>query len=787
MSQIKKLNPTTASNVEMALLRKSKQKIIYPPVEKIRTLVVQNFPELGRFTALRFLEWAQKNEGGVIALPTGKTPEYFIKWVGYFLEHWKNRKIQKNMYDSGLDVSHKPDMKRFHFVQIDEFYPIKSSQHNSFYYYVKQYYIKGFGLDPKKALLIEPDSIGISKKESLNSIWPDHRVDLSLRIRLPRTKLEDKQKRVIAAIDQFCYEYDEKIKSLGGIGFFLGGIGPDGHIGFNVCGSDHNSTTRLTQTNYETQAASAGDLGGIEISRHRLVITIGLKTIVYNPDVTALIMAAGEAKAKIVQKAIQSERSLTVPASVLHGMANACFYLTGGAAKLLTERRYANLAEQKRISVQDTDRILTDCALTNKKPLNALNEADIRGDKEARLLINKMNDRPLDRVGKLARKYQKRILSTMQIPTNEVFLHTAPHHDDIMLGYLPYLVRLMREPGNTHYFNYLTSGFNAVTNQYMYKLLIQVRDYMAGASFEKLSTAGYFDPRNRIYRNKDVLHYLDGIASKNSDMRQGAQSRRMLRNIMEIFEDESFENLGNRLVELINYFDTQYAGKKDLAFIQQLKGMTREWEADILWGYFGFGTESVIHSRLGFYKGDIFTEEPEVQRDVMPFLDLLRKIKPTVVTVAFDPEGSGPDTHYKVLQAISTALKLYREETGIDSVRIWGYRNVWFRYHPAEANLFIPVTLNSMAVMNDSFLNAFASQADASFPSYEYDGPFSELAQKIQVEQYDQMTGLLGKDFFYHNPDSRMRSTRGLVYLKEMKMDEFFKLSRELRKTTENI
>ena len=76
--------------------------------------------------------------------------------------------------------------------------------------------------------------------------------------------------------------YEKKIQELGGIGFFLGGIGPDGHIAFNVRGSDHNSTTRLTQTNFETQAAAAVDLGGIEISRNRLVITIGLGSITYN-------------------------------------------------------------------------------------------------------------------------------------------------------------------------------------------------------------------------------------------------------------------------------------------------------------------------------------------------------------------------------------------------------------------------------------------------------------------------------------------------------------------------
>jgi glucosamine-6-phosphate deaminase len=243
----------------------------------------------------------------------------------------------------------------------------------------------------------------------------------------------------------------------------------------------------------------------------------------------------------------------------------------------------------------------------------------------------------------------------------------------------------------------------------------------------------------------------------------------------------------NRVDELLNYFGTQYPGKKDLQFIQQLKGMTREWEADILRGYFGFTCESVIHSRLGFYKGEIFTEEPTVDRDVVPILNNLKRINPNVVSVAFDPESSGPDTHYKVLQAVAQALKLYRKETGREDIEIWGYRNVWFRYHPAESNAFIPVTLNTFAILYNSFMNAFGSQAEASFPSYEHDGPFAELAQKIQVEQYQMMKTVLGREFFYDSEDSRTRSTRGLIFLKKMKLDEFFERSRDLRRFTENI
>ena len=100
-----------------------------------------------------------------------------------------------------------------------------------------------------------------------------------------------------------------------------------------------------------------------------------------------------------------------------------------------------------------------------------------------------------------------------------------------------------------------------------------------------------------------------------------------------------------------------------------------------------------------------------------------------------------------------------------------------------EANLFVPVTFNGMAILNDSFLNSFVSQAEASFPSYEYDGPFSGLAK----QQYQQMKTVLGRDFFYQNPDSRIRSARGLVFLNVLELDEFYRRSRELKKSAENI
>ena len=57
-------------------------------------LIVDSFPDLGLITTLRFFEWVYNNPEGVISLPTGKTPEYFIKWTSYLLNNWDSRMVK---------------------------------------------------------------------------------------------------------------------------------------------------------------------------------------------------------------------------------------------------------------------------------------------------------------------------------------------------------------------------------------------------------------------------------------------------------------------------------------------------------------------------------------------------------------------------------------------------------------------------------------------------------------------------------------------------------------------
>jgi len=775
------------SKVEQYYLEKSGRELCYKPTEKIPIIQVNNFPELGKLTALRFVEWVQQNPNGVISLPTGKTPEHFIKWVANIIKNWESSEIQNELKKVDIDTKKRPSLDELRFVQIDEFYPIDSFQHNSFYYYIQKYYFDNLKFNRELALFMNINEIGTAENLPLDKIFPDKVVDISLRTRYASTRQERLQKQTIEIVDEFCTNYEKKIRELGGIGFFLGGIGPDGHIGFNVMGSDHYSTTRLIETNYETQAAAATDLGGIEIARNRLVITIGLETITYDKEATAIIIAAGEAKANIIRDSIENSQTNHYPATVLQMLRNARFYLTNGAALRLLERRFRDVEREEPISQTSVERAVINLCLTKNKSLFELTEEDYYSDRFGKLILSKTK-KSAGEIGKtIYDEIIKRFEYGMKNFDNEVILHSGPHHDDIMLGYLPLINHLVRNSNNKHFFATLTSGFTAVTNSYMQGQLIELKNHLGTDEFKTKFSEKYFEPSFMEGKNKDVNLYLDGVAGHHKTVREEAICRRLLRDIIEIYKDDNLTDIENRVDVLINYFSEQYPGKKDIPDVQKLKGMLREFEEEIVWGHFGFNCSSVPHLRLGFYQGEIFTENPEINRDVLPILELLKKVNPTIVSVALDPEGSGPDTHYKVLQATSEALRLYEKETGNSNIKVWGYRNVWYRFHPAEANIYVPVSLNSFAILEDTFVKSYGSQKSASFPSYEFDGAFSGLAQRIQVEQYQTIRTCLGKDYFLTHDIPRVRAAHGLVYLKELSLPEFYKQSTELKKLTENI
>jgi len=104
-------------------------------------------------------------------------------------------------------------------------------------------------------------------------------------------------------LNKECADYEAKIKSFGGIELFLGGMGADGHLAFNVPGSSLHSLTRLVNLNYDTIIANSrffdNDLN--KVPKHAL--TVGVQTVLDSREV--VIIVNGYKKARALQKVVE--------------------------------------------------------------------------------------------------------------------------------------------------------------------------------------------------------------------------------------------------------------------------------------------------------------------------------------------------------------------------------------------------------------------------------------------------------------------------------------------------
>jgi len=762
------------SNVEQAFLAETQLNKISTKISYVTT---ESFPQLGLLSAMSFLEWVSENPDGVVSLPLGKTALYFQSYTHFLLNNWDNEKGKELLKKYGLANTKKPNLSELTFVQMGEFYPIDPKQHNSLYNYAVENYIKGFGFNEDKALLINSDEIELAEGKHFSEVFPDFKIDLSLRYREAKTQQEQLQKQSIFKIDDWSTNYENKIRDKGGIGFFLSGIGPDGHIAFNTRGSDHFSSTRLTETNFETQAMTAVDLGGIEVSRNRLVITIGLGTLRANPNNKAIIYAAGEAIADVIKYSLESEPSVKYPATALQKLENARFYLTEGAAVKLDDavECYYTCSPWNH---QKTERAVMELCKNINKFGSKLELDDLKNDKYCSMIPD-LNENTVQSV---IDSIKAKLTKGMEREENQVYYHTGPHHDDIMLGIMPATNRQSRYASNEMHFSVMTSGYTAVTNTFLHNTLVHTQNLIDQGKIEMINFPDFFNDGYKKKWDKDIYHYLDSIAAQNNDEKLRGVSHRVIRALVTIWDVKNQQELKEVIFEILSVLQNSYDGGKNPPKIQKLKGMIREFEEELVWAHYGIMVKNVHHLHLGFYSG-----ESNYENDILPILNDFRKYKPTVISLAMDPQGSGPDTHYKVLQAIAKAVEEWSKEEDLSNLRIVGYRNVWFRYNPWDVEVIVPVSLNSLATLEKSFEECYITQVNASFPSYQLDGPFSYVTQRIWVEQHKQIQLLLGKNFFYQNDSPLLRATHGVIYHRELSVEQFLAESQKLGKAMENL
>ena len=136
-----------------------------------------------------------------------------------------------------------------------------------------------------------------------------------------------------AEVFAWCRTYEEKIRAAGGLDVQILGIGRTGHIGFNEPGSGRDSLTRIVTLDALTRRDAARDfLGEANVPRH--AITMGVGTILEARRI--LLLAWGEAKARVLADAVEKSPTDSLPASFLQGHPAVEFHLDAAAAGELT-------------------------------------------------------------------------------------------------------------------------------------------------------------------------------------------------------------------------------------------------------------------------------------------------------------------------------------------------------------------------------------------------------------------------------------------------------------------
>ncbi len=115
-----------------------------------------------------------------------------------------------------------------------------------------------------------------------------------------------------------CLSYENKMKAVGGIDLFMGGVGADGHIAFNEPGSSLTSRTRDKALNQDTIVVNSRFFNNDINLVPKVALTVGVGTVMDAKEV--LILVTGHNKARALHQAIEKgiNHMWTISALQLH-------------------------------------------------------------------------------------------------------------------------------------------------------------------------------------------------------------------------------------------------------------------------------------------------------------------------------------------------------------------------------------------------------------------------------------------------------------------------------------
>lgn len=470
------------------------------------------------------------------------------------------------------------------------------------------------------------------------------------------------------AIYEFSRNYEQRIQEVGGIDYIILGIGHAGNIGLNGPGSNFNSTTRLVTLDSDARNEATKIFSSLE-NVPMSAITMGISTILKAKNI--VLLAWGEDKAPMVQKAVEEKVSDVIPASYLQTHNNARLVIDLSAAYELTRISHPWL--------------VTNCEWDNKLIRRAIVWLCMKTDKPILKLTNK--DYSEHGLGELLALYGSAYNVNIQIfndlqhtitgwpggkpnaddsnrperakPYPKTVLVFSPHPDDDVISMGGTLRRLVDQKHTVH-IAYETSGNIAVGDE-------------------------------------EVVRYVS-----------------FLKNVCEQYIPEDKTLIGKSM-EIKNFLlNEKKEGDMDTKDILFLKGRIRREEARTADRFMGVPEERVHFLDLPFYETGKVKKNDLSDADVTIVKALLQEIKPDEMFVAgdlADPHG----THKVCLDAVLAAVDELKGEEWLKNCRIWMYRGAWAEWEMDHIEMAVPISPEELRLKRNSILKHQSQMESAPF------------------------------------------------------------------------
>jgi glucosamine-6-phosphate deaminase len=388
----------------------------------------------------------------------------------------------------------------------------------------------------------------------------------------------------------------------------------------------------------------------------REAITMGIASILEAREIA--ILATGEHKARVVQRAVEEDVSLEVAASFLQRHANTTFYLDHAAAAELTRIATPWLLDEVQWTPELTLRAVCWLSQVTGKAVLKLTQADYADHHLSSLVARHGSPGAVN--GQVFNTLGSRIRGRSKLPRGKRVVVFSPHPDDDVISMGGILHKLALNE-NEITVAYMTSGNIAVFDH-------DVRRYV------------------------DVYERMQAGSSGDRSERRALASR--VRDAMA----------------------KKTVGDIDAPDVQELKRIIREAEAVSGLETIGLGVQNARFLNLPFYQTGKVKKDPIGPADVAIVRDLLKERDPEMIFVAgdlSDPHG----THRMCKEAIDRALvELWPNRAAEGTREVWLYRGAWQEWPVTEATWLVPMSQEELRLKIQAIFKHQSQKDSAPFP-----------------------------------------------------------------------